>query len=548
MSELNMSELNIFNTVREFDIDQLLNILPNLEKNNLSSDFWRDLLINYNEEYYDIIKEYNNNIDFKELYLDFLSIEKDGKEDKLEDLIFNNIYSNDLEEYEELAKLYDLDYDITDITDITNITNMPDELMISTTKNLDYIDIIALCSINKKFSEICSNDSNWKLIFKIKYPNTLSYLTKRNLDTELNYESVIKELSILSYKETNLEKYLEESITSGNLYAVHILIENYNIEQNIINDSIIRNLIHSKDYLKLVKYLTTISINSVINSNILNRLIIHGNIDIIKFLVDEYKEVTLYLEIYKFDIISIASRWGHLELLKYLLNLRLDDFTPLESVMYNNEAFVKAALYEHLDILKYLVSLCEDDEDCIYKMVTSNNNVAGGNILFHENYIIADYLFSLSEDSIINDNNIYSSVRFDRIDTLKYLVNLGGDLSTIIDGLVMVASENGNLEILKYLLNLNNRNDNDKQSIVMAQNSESLRRAISKNNLNVVKYLVGLFSNNKKDQINFVTSQNNRDVNAAYERGYTDIVNYLLSVGAKLHTSNTVLRFFGNIF
>ncbi len=267
------------------------------------------------------------------------------------------------------------------------------------------------------------------------------------------------------------------------------------------------------------------------------KYIINGNIDIVNWLIYEYKvDIKLFLENYEnYDnvIITVCER-GHLKMLKYVLTLRIGGLSPLKWITYLN-AFHKAALYEQLDILKYLVSLCEGKEDCINTMITKQNNSAGGNILLHENYIIADYLFGLNKNTIINDNNIYSCVSRCKIDTLKYIVNLGANLDALIIDLVIRSSENADLKMLDYLLNLNDRSYEDKLSIVMANNSESLERTVRNNNLISTKYLVELFSHNKKEQIKFISVNNNRDVNFAYTHEYNDIVDYLLSVGATLH-------------
>ncbi len=148
-----------------------------------------------------------------------------------------------------------------------SIIDIPEEILISIFKDLDYTDIINFYISNKYLCNLCNKTINWKLIFKIKYSITLSYLTKRNLDKELNYKNIIKKLSILSDKKTNLNKYLSNSIRSKHLYAVHILIENYNIDQKVIENCAIRHL-GNCDSLEIVKYLSTKNIDYVTNDYI----------------------------------------------------------------------------------------------------------------------------------------------------------------------------------------------------------------------------------------------------------------------------------------
>ena len=72
---------NLYNLIFKLDYDKVLNFCKNNESICEDDTFWHQLLQNYNYEFYEFIKEYNFNT--KELYLDFLQIEKDEKHDLL---------------------------------------------------------------------------------------------------------------------------------------------------------------------------------------------------------------------------------------------------------------------------------------------------------------------------------------------------------------------------------------------------------------------------------------------------------------------------------
>lgn len=111
----------IFKLIYNLSFDQLLDAKKIVGKKVFDDETWEELLENYNPEYYNILKDYE--FHWKELYLDFLEIEKDKKEDLLADFILNGINNEELMIYSELQKLIQ-GYSINDL---------PQDLLISLT-------------------------------------------------------------------------------------------------------------------------------------------------------------------------------------------------------------------------------------------------------------------------------------------------------------------------------------------------------------------------------------------------------------------------------
>ena len=110
------------------------------------------------------------------------------------------------------------------------------------------------------------------------------------------------------------------------------------------------------------------------------------------------------------------------------------------------------------------------------------------------------------------------------LEVVKYLVEKrGADVITNNDGAVQWASENGHLEVVKYLIN----HGADARS----SNNYAVRNASVNGHLEVVKYLV------EKCRAD-VRVNNDWAVRWASEDGHFEVVKYLINHGAVLSTPN----------
>ena len=104
------------------------------------------------------------------------------------------------------------------------------------------------------------------------------------------------------------------------------------------------------------------------------------------------------------------------------------------------------------------------------------------------------------------------------LEIVKYLVSIKADVSAHDNRAFYLASSNGHLETVKYLV-----------SIVLdtVDYNYATRLACYYGNLNVVKHLVSIGAD--------VTLINNCAIRQASENGYLSIVEYLLSIGADIN-------------
>ena len=145
---------------------------------------FEELLKNYNIKFHEIIKEFEFNI--KELYLNFLEIEKDKKEDLLVKFIqggYDDIQQ--LKQYKQLYYLYVTYFNKIDITDVEY------DFQLEILKNLNIKDIENYCKSDEKLEFFCTNDG-WKDILNVK--NTQLY--KDMLSLSIDYKIVLFPLGV----------------------------------------------------------------------------------------------------------------------------------------------------------------------------------------------------------------------------------------------------------------------------------------------------------------------------------------------------------------
>ena len=422
----------IFTLIHNLSFDQLLDVKKIVGEKVFDDETWEELLENYNPEYYNILKDYEfnvknlylssptkggNSFQWKELYLDFLEIEKDNKEDLLEDFILNGINSKELTIYSELQKLISENY----------FTDLPEELFITMTQGLKYNDIINLCTSDAKMRRLCDNANNWKLMFKIKYSKVLEYLTKKRLDNNVNYKEIIKQLS-----NENLREYYIESLKKGNLYAVMILFEDY------------------KDF----------SLNYALNKASEN-----GHVEIVEFLLkngaDVHNEDDYSL--------TIASQNGYFDVVELLLengaNVHADNdysirrasangFPKIVKILLENKADVHAgndySLHwasrdGHFDVVKILLKYGADVHSAVdFSLRTASEN---------GHFDVVKILLKYGADV---HSNIDASLRFSskngHLDVVKILLEYGADVHAYNDGPLRVAEYDHRDDIVKLLL------------------------------------------------------------------------------------------------
>jgi hypothetical protein len=150
-----------------------------------------------------------------------------------------------------------------------------------------------------------------------------------------------------------------------------------------------------------------------------------------------------YLKMFRFfdtyRLFFIGCREGHLEVVKYLVERRVDVHTT------NDLALTRACQYGRLEVVKYLVEKGVD--------------------------IHAD-----------NQWFLQSACEYGHLEVVKYLVEKGADVHAQNDWFLQSACEYGHLEVVKYLI--------EHGADVHAENDHALRLASGNGHFEVVKYLV----------------------------------------------------------
>jgi len=121
-----------------------------------------------------------------------------------------------------------------------------------------------------------------------------------------------------------------------------------------------------------------------------------------------------------------------------------------------------------------------------------------------------------------NDFSIKLASTNGHTEIVKFLVENGANIHSDNDYSIRIASENGHLNIVKYLIK--------KGANIHAKDDEALRRASRNGHLNVVEYLVNSGAN--------VNAEDDKALRWASEYGHLDVVQFLVTSGANIHASN----------
>ena len=185
-----------------------------------------------------------------------------------------------------------------------------------------------------------------------------------------------------------------------------------------------------------------------------------GNLTTVDYLLAKVNNQT------KAEGVIAASANGHLELVKYLVR-RGADFQAID-----NYAFRVAVSRGHFDVVQYLV------ENHVERKCTGRKRVGRvdeRNLLSYGVKAISEYghLKLLEEAVIVASSNGH-------LEIVKYLVNLGVDFQAVDNQAVRLASKNGHLEVIKYLV----------EKGAEIHGDEAIQWASTNGHFEIVKYFV----------------------------------------------------------
>jgi hypothetical protein len=221
------------------------------------------------------------------------------------------------------------------------------------------------------------------------------------------------------------ETIIQRACSKGDFDIVKYLMSKFEISPMAINEILIT--ISGKGYLKLLKYLMKLTYQKPSTSGIINACS-NGHLPVVKYLVETAKiSPTL-------KCINSASQHGHLDVVQYLVETA--SLTPtriaLEYVIAN----------QHLNILQYFV-----EKKVSITSDTINNCIDNG-----ANKVLK-YLIETRE--IKPGESAIDLARNNRdLDTLKYLIEVGGFEPTKQTLSNAIMAEHEDINIIKYLVKI----------------------------------------------------------------------------------------------
>jgi ankyrin repeat protein len=227
----------------------------------------------------------------------------------------------------------------------------------------------------------------------------------------------------------------------------------------------------------------------------------YGHLEVVKHLYENNKK-NADITVYKNCPIRIASKNGHLGLVKYL-HANGADFTE-----YNNRAICDASKNGHLEVVKYLHENGADITVCSnypIRIASENGNLE-----------LVKYLHTNGANLRDNaENAMVQAIWGNNLDVVKYLHETGEFQHNV----VFVAAGCGYLDIVKYFKEVG-------KSLVDGRNY-SLRCAAGNGHLEMVKYLHA----NGADVKDYTYNYN--AVNMASMYGHLDVVKYFYTESGK---------------
>nr|XP_033340901.1 uncharacterized protein LOC117228922 [Megalopta genalis] len=376
----------------------------------------------------------------------------------------------------------------------------------------------------------------------------------------------------------NLQKCLLKEVSGNSEYQVlHTFLNSRLLKEKMVNidlqEEYYRNVLFEAANdcnLRIVRFVldnldNSSSILAAKNNSgrtVLHVAVISGNLDIVKFLVDEKKADFNVKDNNGMTVLYTAAAFGKSEIVKYLIGKGAD--VDAKNNM-NRTVLHMAATMCNLEIVKLLISKgvnVDAKDDCgmtvLYMAATSGNldvikflvNEKGANIDANANHGMEmlhvattsgnlDMIKFLMDEKGVNimakcNSLLYFSAVSDNLDIVKYLVN---EKEANVDnknecGIPTLhgAAVFGNLDIMKFLINEKKADFNAKEIC----GRSILHTAAVSGDLDKIKFLV----NEKKLDVN---AKNDNDVtilHVAVQANNLNVVKYLIDEGANVHAKD----------
>ena len=202
-----------------------------------------------------------------------------------------------------------------------------------------------------------------------------------------------------------------------------------------------------------------------------------------------------------------AAGGGYIDVLCVLYKNIIDFYK------YENAAIVSAIKYDQIEVVQFMVSQGADlsgDAELYFSYAICNDHLN-----------IVQYMVEMCGYDCDNDTAkwlMQIASANGKLEILQYLVSLGADIRANNDRALVYACEGGHLATVKYLVSLGA----DPQS----KGNRCIKRAISEEHLDTVKYLVSQGAD--------IDANGGIPMRRAIESNNLDMVQYLVSEGAEL--------------
>lgn len=215
---------------------------------------------------------------------------------------------------------------------------------------------------------------------------------------------------------------------NGNMEAVKYLVENCDADINAA-------FVHCAQggHLDIVRYLVERGADyRIYNDSAFCMSAQDGHLDVVKYLHELGAEIHAQGEY----ALAFSALRGQMDVVKYLLEHGAD-------IHYNDdEPFRDAVEGGHMDVIRYMIEKGGANIDAAGKFALAHAAETG-------KIELLEYLLTMDKEGI-HDAVIFS-IDYGNLDTLKFLVRIGGGADIKYEEALKVARRSGNDEILKYL-------------------------------------------------------------------------------------------------
>ncbi|AFX93084.1 putative ankyrin repeat protein [Megavirus courdo11] len=228
------------------------------------------------------------------------------------------------------------------------------------------------------------------------------------------------------------------------------------------------------------------------------------------------------------DVFIYAVQNNYLHIIKHIINLKNVNPSIINFIYVNlDNGIYEASKFGHLEIIKYLISLGKKDNGQHIKCSCNRSMVKAAK----KGYIdIVKYFISIGTNINYKNQAVFrKSAKKGHLNIVKYLVELGANIQIYDNDAIKYAAFYGHLDMVKYLV--------EKGADITAEDNFVVSYAACNGYLEMVKYLVASGAN--------IYANDHFAYRMAKQNGYSDIVKYLESLVINIDYYEAMYSLFG---